>query len=263
MNTIKLFLFRLFAGPYKKRLFRHTAGAEAELVLLSKFLKLRQPHFIDVGANKGELVYVASRQLPAQKIWAIEPLPYFARKLKALFSGIRVSNCVLSDQEGYTQFFLPVLNGVPDDSLASVNRPDKSAYEIFDVAVRTLDSLTAGQNLRAETFLKIDVEGHEFAVLHGGMKFISAHVAAMLIEIEERHHGGKPLAELIAPVEEMGFSCYYLHPGKRLLTAFSAEPLVFQRTSDLNTPAYVNNFWFFAKHLDVTAVVASLNNQTA
>lgn len=260
MLTLKLLLFRLFAGLYKRRLFRH-AGIPPEFKLLARFLKKHPLHFIDIGANKGEFVHIASQVLPPAKIWAIEPLPYFAKKLRALFGGIRVFNCVLSDREGYTQFYLPVHKGVPDDALASVKKPEGEC-EIFDVAVRTLDALVMEQRLAEKSFLKIDVEGHEFAVLTGGMKFICQRADAMLIEIEERHHGGRRLRDLIAPVTEMGFSCYYLDPHSGLLAPFTGEENGLQQEKDLNTYRYINNFWFFAKHLDAARVVASLNENT-
>jgi FkbM family methyltransferase len=261
MKALKLFLFRLFAGLYKKRLFRHSVQ-EPEMRMLTKLLASRSLHFIDVGANKGEFVHTAAGVLPPSRIRAIEPLPYFAKKLRALFPGVKVFNCVLSDHEGYTQFYLPLHNGVPDDSLASVN-PPAGECEIFDVAVRTLDALTGEQALAQKCFLKIDVEGHEFAVLKGGMNFIASWAEGMLIEIEERHHAGRRLAELIAPVCEMGFACYYLDPQTSQLLPFTGETAGFQDERDLNTPRYINNFWFFAKHLDVPAVVGTLNKNSA
>ena len=261
MQTLKLSFFRLFAGLYKRRLFRR-AAAETEFKVLTRLLKTRPLHFIDVGANKGEFVHIAAQVLPRAKIWAIEPLPWLARKLRALFGGITVFNCVLSDREGYTQFYLPLHKGVADDALASVTKP-QGDYEIFDVALRTLDALVAERRLSEKSFLKIDVEGHEFAVLNGGMQFIGERVEAMLIEIEERHHGGRRLAELIAPVTAMGFSCYYLDPQSGLLAPFTGNTAGFQQEKDLNTPRYINNFWFFAKHLDATNVVAALNKNTA
>lgn len=257
-EKLKLLLFSLFSGPYKRRLFANYQ-ADPELKLIQAFLQKFKPDFIDIGANQGLFTFAAERVLPPTKIWAIEPLPYFNRKLNSLFKGIHSISCVLSDSEGYTQFYLPFNNGVADDSLASVNKPSSGKFEIYDVAMRTLDSFTTEKGLMSDTFMKIDVEGHEFAVLNGGRDFISRHVTGMLIEIEERHHNGKKLQELIAPVSDLGFECYYYHPQDKQLVAYSENPQAFQNQADLNTPRYVNNFWFFAKHLAPQNVVASLN----
>jgi FkbM family methyltransferase len=55
------------------------------------------------------------------------------------------------------------------------------------VTVDTLDGLCAEAGLTRLDFVKIDVEGGELHVLHGGAKTIEEHHPTMLIEIEARH----------------------------------------------------------------------------
>jgi len=257
-QQIKLLVFRLFRRLYKKRLFKD-AGSQPEFLFLAAFLKLHPLFFIDVGANKGEFIYVAAKHLTPVKIWAFEPLPYFAAKLKALFRGITVFNLGLSEQNGQTTLYVPVKNNIPDDSLSSVNKPARGVFNTYAIELRTLDSLALEHGLKELCFLKIDVEGHEFSVLSGGANFIKNQVRAMLVEIEERHHIKKKLADMIGEIENSGFTCYYLHPEKKQLVLFSESPDVQQKEEDLNTPFYVNNFWFFAKQFNPKSVVASLN----
>jgi len=256
-EKIKLYLFRVFRTAYKKRLFRGTEHS-AELTLVSLLLKEEKLFLIDVGANRGEFIYTAEKILPANKIWAFEPLPYFALKLKALFPGITVFNNALSDKEMQTTLYVPVNKGVPDDSLSSVIKPASGNFQSYEISCTTLDLVVEKNKLEANIFLKIDVEGHEFSVLAGAEKTLKK-TFAMLVEIEERHHTEKTLNQMINDVEDKGFVCYYLHPGKACLVRFSEQPQVFQKTEDLNTARYINNFWFFAKHSAFENVVSKLN----
>jgi FkbM family methyltransferase len=257
-EKIKLNLFKLIGKTYKKRLFRETYN-NTELRLLSRILGQKKLFFIDVGANKGEFIYVAESIIPLQKIWAFEPLPYFSEKLKVLFKGVQVFNFALSDKNSLTKLYLPVKNGIPDDSLSSVSKPEAGDYITYDINLKTLDEITREENLNEAAFLKIDVEGHEFSVLKGGERFIKNFVQIMLVEIEERHHKEKTLTRMITEIENSGFVCFYLHPQKKQLTRFTESSEVFQKKEDLNTTKYVNNFWFFAKQIQPESVVASLN----
>ena len=258
LEKIKLSAFRVLRNPYKKKLFRDIDD-NPELKFVSKLLAQEQLFFIDVGANRGEFIFTAEKALPPANIWAIEPLPYFAKKLQALFPGIQTFNVGLSDTETNTTLYVPVNKGVPDDSLSSVNKPsgDFNAYTIHCTLLDKLieKNLLTGKRL----FLKIDVEGHEFSVLRGAEKTIAQNILVMLIEIEERHHKEKTLKEMIESIELKGFTCYHLHPQKPELIKYSAHSAIFQQKEDLNTRRYINNFWFFAKQFDHFAVISKLN----
>lgn len=262
IQKIKLALFRSFPGPYKKQLFRHSLRSP-EFKLLTSLLKQQAWTFLDAGANKGEFLYVAEQVLPAGKIYAFEPLPWFGKKLKALFKDVTVFTLGLSNKASTATLYMPVAAGIPDDSLASVTKPEKGDFIEYAIELKTLDEVTGGQKINGPAFLKIDVEGHEFQVLEGGKNFIGAEVKAMFIEIEERHHAGSSLAQMIAGVEAMGFCCYYLHPQKNQLLSFTEAPEVFQKKEDLNTTRYVNNFWFFAKQSGLDSVITGLNQSIA
>lgn len=260
-QELKLLYFRLRRRSYKKNLLGPQANY-AEFRLLESFLKQRPLFFIDVGANKGQFLYLAERILPSSQIWAFEPLPWFARKLRSLFPGVRVFNLALSDKKSKATIYVPAPNGVPDDSLASLAKPAAGSFDTYEVSVTTLDEVVEQNHLGKSCFLKIDVEGHEFAVLQGGAHFIRTQVQLMLVEIEERHHAGKKLSEMISSVEEMGFVAFYLHPAKKQLVKFGDYPQVAQEKKHLNTPLYINNFWFFAKQSPYEGVVANLNQTT-
>src|ERR1017187_5643222 len=122
LEEIKLTIFKTLRKTYKNKLFKDNT-TNLELKFLSNLLAQESLFFIDVGANKGEFLFTVEKVLAPSKIWAVEPLPYFAKKLKALFPKIKVFNLALSDKEVQTTLYVPINNGVPDDSLSSINKP--------------------------------------------------------------------------------------------------------------------------------------------
>jgi FkbM family methyltransferase len=259
-EKIKLTVFSVLRNSYKNKLFKDI-DTNLELKFLSKLLAQEQLFFIDVGANRGEFIFTVEKVLPPSKIWAFEPLPYFAKKLKVLFPKISVFNLGLSGIETQTTLYVPILNGIPDDSLSSINKPTSGSFNSYIINCTTLDDvLEKGKVTSEKIFLKIDVEGHEINVLQGAEKAIKSAVLIMLIEIEERHHKEKSLEEMIETIQSKGFICYHLHPQKPALIRYSATTEVSQKKEDLNTRGYINNFWFFAKQFDHAGVVSKLNN---
>jgi FkbM family methyltransferase len=134
--------------------------------------------FVDVGANIGSYTVMAAGAVGASVI-AVEPLPTTFKKLHTniAINGIAGkvdAHCLgLSSSSGEIVFTagLDTMNRValPGEALATVSVP-----------VRTLDELTAGLNPR---LIKIDVEGHEAAVLAGGSNTLSLpSLEAVLME---------------------------------------------------------------------------------
>jgi FkbM family methyltransferase len=258
IEAIKLNIFKVLRTPYKNRLFKDTE-TNLDLKFLSKLLAQEQLFFIDIGANRGEFIFVASTVLPPNKIWAFEPLPYFAKKTKALFPKITVFDFAVSDEERQTTIYVPVNNGIPDDSLASVDKPDGN-FNSYNINCTTLDTIIE-QEFRGDEkiFLKIDVEGHEFSVLKGAEKTISNLVSVMLIEIEERHHEGETLQKMIESIELLGFTCYYMNYKDFKLIKYADNPTILQNEEEFHINRYINNFWFFSKLMDCTSLINKLN----
>jgi FkbM family methyltransferase len=134
--------------------------------------------FVDVGANIGSYTVMAAGAVGASVI-AVEPVPTTFKKLLANIAvngiaGKVEAHCLgLSASSGEIVFTagLDTMNRValPGEDLATVSVP-----------VRTLDELTAGLTPR---LIKIDVEGHETAVLAGGSDTLSRpSLEAVLME---------------------------------------------------------------------------------
>jgi FkbM family methyltransferase len=202
---------------------------------------------IDVRANKG--LYVDHLRALGADVVAFEPHPRMARQLRRFYrGGVDVQNVALSDRPGRAQLRLPKDN-VSWATLAETNRLDMAdparGFESVDVEVRTLDEYQF-QNV---IFIKIDVAGHEEAVLRGARDTISASHPCLLIEIEERHNAGS-IARVAKMLQELAYRLYFLfedtlHPYHDF--AIAKHQLVSNVDESGKRGTYINNFVFVHK----------------
>ncbi len=96
--------------------------------------------------------------------------------------------------------------------------------------------------------MKIDVEGHEQAVLRGARNLIASSQPTVLIESEERHGNGAVLATK-AFFDELGYEGFFLQAGQlRRMGSFDPErDQRIENAKQVNggkTNQYINNFLF-------------------
>ncbi len=115
--------------------------------------------------------------------------------------------------------------------------------ENIEVAKKTLDDY----NLRNVGFIKIDVEGHELAVLKGAIATLRREQPNFLVEIEEQHRHGAVQA-VFGFFEQAGYTGFFLEDGARKpLSAFDLS--LHQKLENLDPRGakralYINNFAF-------------------
>jgi FkbM family methyltransferase len=186
---------------------------------------------IDVGASLG--LYTAHLLSCSSAVWAIEPRKRAVTELKTIYhrSPVVVHPFALSDIDGEL-----VLRVCGSDPGRSTLEPSNSINgEPETVIVKRLDTL----NPKSVGFIKIDVEGHEEAVLKGAINTIERERPNLLIEIEERHKPGatKKVPELLAA---LGYTGWFLIENRwQQLSAFDVQE--HQRE---NAVPYINNFVF-------------------
>jgi len=223
---------------------------ERELRLL-RHLCVRDRDAIDVGANVGSYIYFMKRY--ARRVYAFEPVPWLAEALARKFAPrVVVRNIALSREAGTAALRIPVVAGTPVTGLASLADAASAddGFEDIEVPTRPLDEVFAGE----VGFIKIDVEGHEEAVLDGAARTIGRCRPRLLVEIEESRAPGA-LARIRAFLRRFNYRGYFLH-GRAVWTveAFDAETM--QRPEDIvdfragalrmDFDRYVNNFLFLA-----------------
>jgi len=201
---------------------------EVELHLL-EFLCSRDKDAIDVGANDGSYVHYLRRH--ARKVIAFEPMPSLADALHAKFRhGVDIRSVALSDRAGTVELHMPVVDGVTVTGCSTVSPTASATYpdhRDIEVPMATLDSVYDGE----VGFIKIDVEGHEQAVLDGAVQTIRRCRPRMLVEIDERLSPGG-LARAKAYFKDLDYRGYFVQAGHvEPMSLFSADRL--QNPADL------------------------------
>jgi len=226
------------AMEYKRR------ADEPELALLPRLLRPDRA-FLDVGANVGLYSYVARRR--ASQIYAVEPHPRMAAALRRNFAGdVEVLEFALSDHEGAASLHVPEHEGGELTSRSSLEAEANPGFDEREVEVELhrLDGLT----LPPLGLVKIDVEGHEKAVLLGAEETLARDRPALIVEIEERHHPGES-ARIFALLGGWGYDGFFLESG-RLRPIAGFDPKLHQRPEEIKRPGskratgYINNFIF-------------------
>lgn len=193
---------------YVLRARRELRRGEAELRILP-FLIDPTRIAVDAGANKGVYTYWLERL--AHHVHAYEPNPKMFKVLKG-GAGVKatVHHAALSDQAGQFALRIPKTGeGRYSNQGASLNY-DKvgDSYGEVMVETRRLDD----EDLSNVGFIKIDVEGHEMAVLDGALATIQRERPTLLIEMEQRHTK-RPIEDDLKRVTDLGYRMVFLHQG--------------------------------------------------
>lgn len=234
------FLRRLRAIAWRLR------PPEPELALVSPLADPSRA-FLDVGANTGAYLERALGRFAA--VYAVEPDPELARYLERAFAGrVIVLAMALSRAPGRMRFYLPHHAGRAISTRGSLE-PD--ANPGLEQTIRTIEVATLdGLDLPPLGFVKIDVEGHELAVLEGGRARLGRDRPRLLVEIEERHHpnGSDRVPALL---DGLGYEAFYWSRGS--LRPLGATPIAALQNVAHAKPVtggsraaegYVNNFLF-------------------
>jgi FkbM family methyltransferase len=219
------------------------APLEAEMVLLP-LLASNTGSFLDIGANLGTWSFHALKYF--HKVYAFEPNEEMAAVLrKTLPHNVSVHAVALSDHEGNASFAIPLANGEELTTRGSLEPAANVGYPevVRQVAITTLDKL----GLRKVMVIKIDVEGHERAVIDGGAITIARERPVLIVEIEERHHPGQSTATFDR-LRQWGYGSWFIRSDHLEMFAPSRlselQPLSTALDARLRSANYVANFIF-------------------
>lgn len=191
------------------------ANREAEMALLDILCDARRTS-IDVGAKTG--MYAWRLLAHSAAVTAFEPNPELAHLLRAVFGRrMAVYETALSDRQGTATLRLPAsppgrlkMGGMlktgrgtieAANTLADIGGPARR----FEVATRRLDDYA----LKDVGFIKIDVEGHEMAVLAGAGETIGRCRPNLLVEANDSHAPGA-VGRMAAWAEAAGYRVCFL-----------------------------------------------------
>jgi len=202
---------------------------------------------VDVGTFKGAYTYWMRRSVgPRGDVVAFEPQPGQAAYLRSVVAAMKWRNVTIEAQGvSNTSGELPLVQPRSGHEATFVvrNRTERTCETVV-VPVTTLDAYFRDRATKPG-FVKIDVEGHESAVLAGAMETLTTGRPALLVEIEARHRADgdvRPVVELLASLGYEG--SFFLGGKRRPVSEFDVAQ--HQRIGpDGKLPAsYANNFAF-------------------
>ena len=205
---------------------------------------------IDIGAAEG--IYTIHVIDASRDCLAFEPRQpkalELAEMVEYLSLPVRVETVALSDVQGEANLRILERDGgrstIERDN--ALEDPDGSEKCEITVPTRRLDDY----QLDSVSFIKIDVEGHELAVLRGASATIRRSQPMILIEIEERHkpNSVRDVHEFFA---NLGYEGYFVLNKDLvpvgcfdLIRHQNAEHIGGWRTNWRRSGVYVNNFFF-------------------
>ena len=215
------------AGLRFVRLGRYAYAHESELRYLVHLVDAGST-VVDVGANAGQYAYTLSRLVGRSgRVICVEPQPVLGRFLRRAARQLRlpimVERCALSDHTGTEQLHIPLISGKKISTRASVVAHGAVQYTSMQVPMRRLDDIMPSVSNRV-SLIKIDVEGHELAVMMGGLKTIQTHRPAILVEIDEKH-SHVPVERTNDLLRDLRYEKFYISKdGKRVRLGYTEDP---------------------------------------
>ncbi len=194
----------------------HENGESFVLEAFSRWAGTRTCTIWDIGANHGQWAREANAALPHAQIVSFELIPAIANEIAVAATSHpwwSVERCGMSNKAGTVDI---LWNRSSDDT--SSFAPDLSSYlyATADVESVRCEVTTADKYWdevgTAPDFLKIDAEGHDWAVLEGAERLISSDAAPAVIQFE---YGRTwiPSQRMLGPVHKKLESCGY-HIGR-------------------------------------------------
>jgi FkbM family methyltransferase len=197
---------------------------------------------LDVGCHKGEILEIILKLAPKGKHFAFEPIPELFTHLEQRFSAqATIYSYALADASG-TATFNHVKNAPAYSGLEKREyKVDAPEIEEIQVELRLLDELIPADT-RVD-FVKIDVEGGEFAVLKGGARLLSTQRPVIIFECgmgASDYYGTEPCALFDFITGELGLKI-------SLLKAF------LKKQDNLKRESFIDHFkqnreYYFVAH---------------
>lgn len=158
---------------------------------------------VDIGANVGDFTAMIRQLEPRSRVIAIEPSARVRTELAARFAddqGVRIDGHALSDRIGTATLNIATELSV----MSSLLTP---AYDL-ETEQEAVDTTTLDALVDAPVrLLKVDVQGHELAVLNGGTKVLAAtDVVLIEVQFDSMYAGDVKFGVIDAALRNAGFA---------------------------------------------------------
>ncbi|MGL4810433.1 MAG: FkbM family methyltransferase [Beijerinckiaceae bacterium] len=188
---------------------------------------------LDVGGHTG----IYSRELSkiARQVHTFEPTETYDFLSRAMPRNVTVHRLALSDHSGEATLHVPLVKDAT--TMATLENYHGENVRTLKVRLATLDEFFPDADIG---FIKIDVEGHESAVVRGARAIIARCRPTLLIECEERCNPGG-LEFLVTTFSAADYAVMFVDGAGEL------RPIAdFKRERDQvsGQKPYINNFIF-------------------
>ncbi|MEC5126228.1 FkbM family methyltransferase [Verrucomicrobiales bacterium BCK34] len=206
---------------FRKKLQNATVESEPELAVIKELVSPGQS-VLDVGANFGLYTkFLSEAAGPEGHVYAFEPTFDMFRVLRNNVESLQFLNTnafqmACSGNVAELDFYIPKR---PDGTLnyyeASLEKDTiEGAFEVCRVPATSLDRFCAAHVIGKVDFIKIDVEGHEIAVLEGAEEILTRDRPKIFIEINESLTDGNHGTKVRHIIERHNYSIHVFDNGR-------------------------------------------------
>jgi FkbM family methyltransferase len=205
----------------------------------------------DVGAHRGTYTARMARLVgPPGHVHAFEPNPENLQELGRMASKrLTIHETALSAGRRSGSLRVPLFHDSENSGMGSLEAPkakQSTSFKEVPISAERLDDALA--DVARVDFMKIDVEGHEHAVLQGGPRLLERDLPVLLVEIEQRHRD-QPIGDTFELLLNLGYKGWaFFADAIRPLESFETDRdqlrYLAEITGEHVPQAYVHNFLF-------------------
>lgn len=203
---------------------------------------------VDVGANKGSYIWSLSHAVPDGHVVAFEPQPLLSEYLRLACPAAGLRNVIIvgagaSSKSGHLTLAIPGRGeSSPGASFEEAVRQRETCRTVR-VPTHALDDYFASEKRRIGA-IKIDVEGHELAVLEGAREILARHAPMVVFECEARHMTHGSVESVLTFLRDHSYDGVFVC-GSKLIPVSQFDPAKHQRQQGerfWHARDYCNNF---------------------
>jgi FkbM family methyltransferase len=186
---------------------------QTDTAILSRLLE-EGDTFVDVGANQGAFSIIAADLVGKNgRVIAIEPQARLAKAIELSLAKSIVSQCdvhqvAVGDHNGEISLIVPLSysgsGGLYKDFSGT------AGYTETTVPIRRMDDLIDWKNFPGKVFIKLDIEGAEYAFFRGAPAMIHALRPTIMMEINPKAMiaSNSTLAEMGELLRSLGYHTF-------------------------------------------------------
>jgi len=246
MNRLK-YLYRAYRYRYLKD------AVEINYILR----KLKKGDIaVDIGCHKGAYLHWMQQQVGTEGYcYAFEPQPILFKYLQGLLpdrqvgssntENLKIEQLAFSNKTGELLLNVPPNKKGSSPSATLNTITNQSGWMKHKVKVTTLDDYFLPLS-GDPSFMKIDVEGHEYEVLQGGEQLLKTKKPTLLVECENRHLNNRTVDDVFALLGSYGYKGFFIYRKSILpIEEFDvSRHQVIKEGRFWEEEDYVNNFIF-------------------